>query len=69
MIKITRSTVDLNINEMRRAIDNFIHWAAENGYVLPEATLNDDGTMTFNDDQNNEAFHQAEIETSKEEWI
>ena len=68
MIKITRSTVDLNINEMRRAIDNFIRWAAENGYVLPEATLNDDGTMTFTSDQNDAAFHQAEIETSKEEW-
>ena len=69
MIKITRSTCDLNINEMRRAIDSFIRWAAENGYVLPEATLNDDGTMTFTSDQNDTAFHQAEIETSKEEWI
>ena len=67
MIKITRSTCDLNINEMRRAIDGFIRWAAENGYVLPEATLNDDGTMTFTSDQNDAAFHQAEIETSKEE--
>jgi hypothetical protein len=65
MIKITRSTVDLNINEMRRAIDGFIRWAAGKGSVLPEATLNDDGTMTFDDEQNNAAFHQAEIETSK----
>ena len=69
MIKITRSTCDLNINEMRKAIDGFIRWAAENGYVLPEATLNDDGTMTFTSDQNDTAFHQAEIETSKEEWV
>lgn len=68
-IKITRSTCDLTIQEMRRAIDGFIHWAADNGYELPEATLNDDGTMTFANDQNDAAFHQAEIETSKEEWI
>lgn len=68
-IKITRSTCDLNIQDMRRAINNFIRWAAENGYVLPEATLNDDGTMTFTSDQNDAAFHQAEIETSKEEWL
>jgi hypothetical protein len=69
MVKITRSTCDLTIDEMRKAISRFITWAAENGYVLPEATLNDDGTMTFNDDENNASFHQAEIETSKEEWI
>ena len=69
MVKTTRSTCDLTIEEMRRAISGFIKWAAENGYILPEATLNDDGTMTFNDDQNNEAFHQAEIETSKDEWV
>ena len=69
-IKITRSTCDLTIQEMRRAISGFVMWAAENGYSLPEATLNDDGTMTFNDDQNNSAFHQAEIETSKgEEYV
>ena len=66
-IKITRSTCDLTIQEMRRAIDGFIRWAAENGYALPEATLNDDGTMTFNNDENDVAFHQAEIQTSKME--
>lgn len=69
MVEVHRSTCDLTIEEMSRAITRFIAWAAENGYVLPEATLNDDGTMTFNDDQSNEAFHQAEIETSKDEWV
>ena len=68
MVEVHRSTYDLTIEEMRRAITRFIAWAAENGYVLPEATLNDDGTMTSEDEQNNAAFHQAEIETSKEEW-
>lgn len=68
-IKITKSTCDLTIDEMRRAISGFIRWAAENGYELPEASLNDDGTMSFGDDHNDAAFHQAEIETSKEEWL
>lgn len=68
MVKTTRSTCNLTIEEMRRAISGFIKWAAENGYLLPEATLNDDGTMTFNTDADNSVFHQAEIETSKEEW-
>ena len=67
MMKIIRSTCDLTISEMRRAIDGFRIWAAENGYDLPEATLNDDGTMTFTNQQENAAFHQAEIETSKVE--
>lgn len=69
LIKTTRSTCDLTIDEMRKAITGFIMWASENGYTLPEAALNDDGTMSFDDDENNASFHQAEIETSKEEWI
>jgi hypothetical protein len=66
-IKIIRSTCDLSINEMRQAIETFRIWAAENGYDLPEATLNDDGTMTFETEEARQAFHQAEIETSKTE--
>lgn len=69
MIKTTRSTCDLTIEEMRKAINGFRMWAAENGYDLPDATLNEDGTMTFENDEAQSAFHQAEIETSKEEWI
>lgn len=67
MVKITRSSVDLTIQEMSRAITNFRTWAAEQGYYLPEATLNDDGTMSFESDEEMSAFHQAEIETSKNE--
>ena len=70
MVKTIRSTCDLTIEEMRKAIDGFRRWAAENGYTLPEATLQDDGTMTFEDDNHKIAFHQAEIETSKmEEYL
>ena len=70
MVKTIRSTCDLTIEEMRKAIDGFRRWAAENGYELPEATLQDDGTMTFEKDGDKIAFHQAEIETSKmEEYL
>jgi len=66
MIRTVRSSADLSIQEMAKAITNFRNWASEQGYYLPEATLNDDGTMTFNDERDKEAFRQAEIETSKE---
>ena len=66
MVKVTRSTVDLTIQEMRKAISNFIAWAADNGYELPEATINDDGTMEFVSDDDKNAYHQAEIKTSEE---
>ena len=70
MVKTVRSTCDLTIQEMRRAIEGFRIWAADNGYALPEATLEDDGTMTFENDGDKIAFHQAEIETSKmEEYL
>lgn len=67
VIKTIRSTCDLTVPEMRKAIIGFRLWAAENGYNLPDATLNDDGTMSFTTDADSIAFHQAEIETSKED--
>lgn len=67
MIKTVRSSCELTIQEMSKAIDNFRIWAAEQGYALPEATLNDDGTVTFASEQDKAAFHQAEIQTSKAE--
>ena len=65
MVKFTRSTCDLTITEMRHAISNFIIWAAENGYKLPEANINDDGSMEFKSDEDKQAYHQAVIKTSK----
>ena len=67
MVKTIRSTCDLTISEMRRAITNFRTWAAENGYTLPEANINDDGSMSFASDLDGQAFHQAIIKTSKAE--
>ena len=69
LVKTTRSTCDLTIDEMRKAITGFIMWASENGFVLPEAQILDDGKMLFNSEEDHASFHQAEIETSKEEWI
>ena len=67
IVKTTRSTCDLTIYEMRKAITNFRNWASEQGYYLPEANINDDGTVTFTSDKEKQAFHQAEIQTSKAE--
>ena len=60
MIKYIRSSSEVSVSEMARAIDNFIKWAAENGVILPEAQTNADGTMSFASQQDENAFHQAE---------
>ena len=65
MVTTTRSTADLTLPEMRRAIQEFRNWAAENGYALPDATIEDDGSVTFASSEDKDAFHQAEVNTSK----
>ena len=69
MVTRTRSTCELTVPEMRKAITNFRNWAAEHGYYLPEANMNDDGSLVFASDKDKEAFHQAEIKTSQSENI
>lgn len=68
MVKTIRSSTELTIQEMSKAIDNFIAWAAEQGYTMPEATSNTDGTMSFKSITDEKAFNQAEIETSKNNY-
>lgn len=67
MVKYSRSTRDLSVPEMRKAIYNFRTWAAENGFYLPEAVIADDGSMSFATDRDGSAYHQAVISTSKME--
>ena len=67
MVKTIRSTCDLTIPEMAKAITRFIKWAAEQGYVLPEAEIHEDGTMALASYQDETAFHQAQLETGKSE--
>lgn len=69
MVKYYRSTCDLTIPEMRKAIAQFRTWASDNGYYLPEATIADDGTMSFTTQADADAYHQALIQTSKFENI
>lgn len=64
-VRYYRSTSDLTIPEMRRAITDFRKWASENGYYLPEAVIADDGSMTFASEQDKDSYHQALIQTSK----
>jgi len=65
MIVMYRSLPELTITETRKAIDNFLKWAAEQGYYLPEAKLNEDGSMDFKTEKDRDAFHQATIMTSR----
>jgi len=70
MMKMVRSTSELSIDEMRKAISNFHWWVLETfdgQLVLPEATIEDDGTVTFKSDAEKEGFAKAEIEASKAE--
>ena len=70
MMKMVRSTSELSIDEMRKAISNFHWWVLETfdgQLVLPDATIEDDGTVTFKSDTEKEGFAKAEIEASKAE--
>ena len=67
MVKTIRSSTDLSVQEMSRAISSFIMWAAEQGYKLPEATTSEDGTMVFKSEEDKEAYRQAQISTNKDE--
>lgn len=67
VVKTVRSSTELSVNEMSRAINRFIIWAGEQGYVMPEATSDDSGLMTFNSDEDARAFNQAQVETNKVE--
>ena len=70
MIKRTRSTSELSVTEMRKAINRFREWSEGNGCLLPDATIKDDESVEFRSDQDREAFNQAAIETSKQEiWM
>ena len=64
-VRVVRSTCDLTIPEMRKAIIGFRKWAGENGYYLPEANIADDGTVSFASEQDATAFHQGELVSSK----
>jgi len=66
MIKTIRSTCDIEIKEMSKAIQNFLIWASspDINIQLPAATLNQDGSITFASDFDRQAYHQAVIKTS-----
>ena len=64
-IKYVKSSRDLTVTEMSKALNNFRYWAEQNGYYLPEASFDDDGEITFASETDEEMFKKAEIETSK----
>lgn len=65
IIQSLRSSSELTVEEMTRAINNFRHWSEDNGYYLPEASVNDDGELEFASKFEEEAFKKAEMETNR----
>lgn len=68
MVRVVRSTTDLSIPEMRKAITRLREWALDINILLPDAEINDDGTVSFNSKEEEEGFVKAEIEASKNEF-
>lgn len=64
-IQYLRSTKDLTVEEMSRAIFNFRRWAEEQGFYLPDADIDDKGNVTFKNETDEQAFHQGEIEAAR----
>ncbi len=60
-----RSSSELTIEEMSRAINGFRRWAEENGYYLPEATFDEQDKAVFKSAADEQAFKQAELETNR----
>lgn len=60
-----RSSSELTVEEMSRAISNFRHWAEDNGYYLPDATVDENDKIVFKTDVDEKAFKQAQIETDR----
>lgn len=59
------SSSELTVEEMSRAISNFRHWAEDNGYYLPDATVDENDKIVFKTDADEKAFKQAQIETDR----
>lgn len=70
VMNIIRSTTELSIPEMRKAISGFKQWVLETfegKLILPDADIEDDGSVTFKSEEEKEGFAKAEIEASKTE--
>ena len=59
-----KSTTDLTVTEMSKAINTFRHWAEENGYYLPDADMDFVGNVTPKTEQDKEALLQGELAAS-----
>ena len=71
MVEVVRSSKELSIPEMRKAISAFRQWALEASdgkLILPDATIKDDGTVEFKSEEERKGFEKAEIEASKNEY-
>lgn len=64
-----KSTSELKKDDTTKAINNFRHWAENNGYYLPEASLDETDHLVFKTKDDEDAFKKAEIETGKAELL
>lgn len=62
------SSTDLNVEQMSKAIDNFRKWSEEQGYYLPEATIDDEGIAHISE-KDMPAYQQALIETARNRFL
>lgn len=60
-----RSSSELTKEEMTRAINNLRRWSEDHGYYLPDADVDDEGIISFKTSRDEEAFHQADLETQR----
>lgn len=56
-----KSTKDLTVTEMSKAINIFRMWSEQNGYYLPDADIDYVGEVTPKTDKDKEALLQAEM--------
>lgn len=59
-----KSSAALTTEQMSQAIRNFRNWAAQHGYYLPDATIDEQGVATIAP-QDKDAYMQAVIETER----
>lgn len=64
-----KSTKDLTVTEMSKAINTFRMWSEQNGYYLPDADIDYVGEVTPKTDKDREALLQAEMSNPDDIYI
>jgi len=68
-VEYIKSTKDLTVTDMSRAINNFRMWSEMNGYYLPDADIDFIGNVTPSSEEDKEALLQAELSSGANMYI